>query len=296
VKKLPRIGARIIKSSAAVTLCMAVYWLRTLLPLGNGIPFYSALSALWCMQPYQNTTKQMAFQRTAGTFIGAFYGLVILVVIKLLNINSQMIVYFTASVMLIVVLYTTVVMNKKNASFFSCVVFLSIVLTHSFDENPYIFVLNRILDTFIGIGIGVGVNEFRLPKKHNNSILYVSGIDSVLISDSPYSVPYSKVELNRLISDGMNFTISTIHTPSELIPLMSGVNLKLPVIVMDGAALYDISDNSYFETELLDNETSSYAEQIIKANGFECFVNVLYDHTLLVYYDSLVNEAEIKSG
>lgn len=294
MKKLPRIGARIIKSSAAVTLCMAVYWLRTLLPLGNGIPFYSALSALWCMQPYQSTTKQMAFQRSAGTFIGAFYGLVIILVIQLLNINSQMIVYFTASVMLIAVLYTTVVMNKKNASFFSCVVFLSIVLTHSFDENPYIFVLNRILDTFIGIGIGVGVNEFRLPKKHNNSILYVSGIDSVLISDSPYSVPYSKVELNRLISDGMNFTISTIHTPSELIPLMSGVNLKLPVIVMDGAALYDISDNSYFETELLDNEISSYAEQIVKANGFECFVSVLYDHTLLVYYDTLVNESEIK--
>ena len=95
-------------------------------------------------------------------------------------------------------------------------------------------------------------------------VLYVSGIDSVLISGSPYSVPYSKVELNRLISEGMNFTISTIHTPSELIPLMSGVNLKLPVIVMDGAALYDINDNSYFETEPLDNEISNSAEKIIK--------------------------------
>lgn len=294
LKKLPRIGARIIKSSAAVMLCMAVFFLRKMLPLGNGIPFYSALAALWCMQPYQSSTKQMALQRSAGTIIGAFYGLLILVIIQLLNVNSQIAVYFTASLMLIPVLYTTVILNKKNASFFSCVVFLSIVLTHSFDDNPYFFVMNRILDTFIGIGIGVGVNEFRLPQKHDNSILYVSGIDSVLISDSPYSVPYSKVELNRLISEGMNFTISTIHTPSELIPLMSGVNLKLPVIVMDGAALYDINDNSYFETELLDNEISTSAEQIIKDSGFECFVSVLYDHTLLVYYDSLVNEAEVK--
>lgn len=294
IKKLPRIGARIIKSSAAVALCMVIFFLRTLLPLGNGIPFYSALSALWCMQPYQSSTKQMALQRTAGTMIGAIYGLFILLAIQLLNIDSQILVYFTASVMLTPVLYTTVVMNQKNASFFSCVVFLSIVLTHSFDENPYIFVLNRVLDTFIGIAIGVGVNEFRLPKKHNSSILYVSGIDSVLISDSQYSVPYSKVELNRLISDGMHFTISTIHTPSELIPLMNGVDLKLPVIVMDGAALYDISNNSYFETELLENKISSCAEQIINANGLECFVSVLYDHTLLVYYGSLVNEAEIQ--
>lgn len=292
MKKLPRIGARIIKSSAAVMLCMAVYFFRTLLPLGNGIPFYSALAALWCMQPYQSTTKKMALQRTAGTFIGAAYGLIILIAIQLMNIHSQMIVYFTASAMLVPVLYTTVVVNKKNASFFSCVVFLSIVLTHSFDENPYLFVLNRILDTFIGIAIGVGVNEFRIPHKHKGSILYVSGIDSVLVSDSPYSVPYSKVELNRLISEGMNFTISTIHTPSELIPLMNGVNLRLPVVVMDGAALYDITDNSYYETVPLDNDTGRTAEEIIRRHGFECFVSVLCDHTLLVYYDNLVNQAE----
>ena len=50
-EKLPPIGARIIKSALSVALCMVVYWLRTLLPVGNGIPFYSALAALWCMQP-----------------------------------------------------------------------------------------------------------------------------------------------------------------------------------------------------------------------------------------------------
>ncbi|MCQ2417002.1 MAG: HAD hydrolase family protein [Oscillospiraceae bacterium] len=291
-RKFPKPGARIIKSSIAVSLCMMIYFLRTLLPLGNGIPFYSALAALWCMQPYQNSTKEMALQRSAGTLIGAVYGLIILVFIQLCNVNSQMLVYFTASVMLIPVLYTTVVMNKKNASFFSCVVFLSIVLTHSFDENPYLFVLNRILDTFIGIAVGVGVNEFRLPVKHDDATLFISGIDSVLISDSPYSIPYSKVELNRLIAEGMNFTISTIHTPSELIPLMAGVNLKLPVIVMDGAALYDISDNTYLETVALDNDVSNAIVSYIRAHGFECFVSALYDHTLLNYYDGVINEGE----
>ncbi|MGN0605405.1 MAG: HAD hydrolase family protein [Oscillospiraceae bacterium] len=293
-KKLPSIGARIIKSSIAVVLCILTYYIRTLIPIGNGIPFYSALAALWCIQPYAYTTRKMAEQRISGTFIGAFYGLLFLLILHFIGVSSPTVVYLAASVIIVPVLYTTVLLNKKNASFFSCVVFLSIALTHSFDDSPYIFVLNRVLDTCIGVGIGIGVNNFHIPVKHDNNTLYVSGIDDVLISESPYSIPYSKVELNRLISEGVKFTISTIHTPSELIPIMSGVNLKLPVIVMDGTALYDLNDNSYFETVPLSDEISQTAESIIINNNFQCFTSVLYDHTLLVYYNNLVNKAEIK--
>ena len=66
----PPVGARIVKSSVAVGLCMVVYYIRTLFPVENGIPFYGALAALWCMQPYNDTTKNNALQRTFGTFTG----------------------------------------------------------------------------------------------------------------------------------------------------------------------------------------------------------------------------------
>ena len=132
-KKFPSIGGRIIKSAIAVALCMVIYYLRTLLPIGNGIPFYSALAALWCMQPYADSMKNNAGQRSIGTFTGAVYGLLFIVFLHTAAITSPVIVYLLASVMIIPVIYTTVVMNKRNASFFSCVVFLSIALTHSFD-------------------------------------------------------------------------------------------------------------------------------------------------------------------
>lgn len=57
--------------------------------------------------------------------------------------------------MIVVVLYTTVVMKKKQASYFSCVLFLSIVVNYITDVNPYLFVWDRFLDTLIGILIGV---------------------------------------------------------------------------------------------------------------------------------------------
>lgn len=291
-KNLPPIGARIIKSSIAVALCMVIYYIRLLLPVGNGIPFYSALAALWCMQPYADTTKNNAGQRAIGTFTGAAYGLVFIIILHFIRLTEPIIVYFAASAVIIPVIYTTVVMDKRNASFFSCVVFLSIALTHSFDENPYLFVLNRILDTFIGIGVGIAVNSFHMPVKHDNKTLYVSGIDSVLISDSPFAVQYSKVELNRLIAAGVHFTISTVHTPAEVQSIMKGVDLKLPLIVMDGTAMYDLKEKRYLEAEFLPDDISTKAEKIIADSGMHCFVNVMYDTTLLIYYGEFRNSAE----
>ena len=291
-KKLPSIGARIVKSSVAVAFCMVIYYLRTLLPVINGIPFYSALAALWCLQPYSVSAKNNAGQRSIGTFIGAAYGLAFIVFLHFVGLIQPIMVYLLASIMIIPVIYLTVILNKRNASFFSCVVFLSIALTHSFDDNPYLFVFNRVLDTFIGIGIGLAVNSFHLPIKHDSETLYVSGIDSVLIPDDRSAYAFNKVELNRIIESGVKFTISTIHTPDEVKSLMKDVSLKLPIIVMDGAALYDLNEKEYLETEFLQTDICEAAEKIIANTGMHCFVNVLYDTTLLTFYGDLRNSAE----
>ena len=292
IRKLPPVGGRMIKSAVAVALCMVIYYIRTLLPIGNGIPFYSALAALWCLQPYHETTKHNAGQRSIGTFIGALFGLAFIDAMRAAGLETPVIVYLLASIVIIPVIYLTVLLNKRNAAFFSCVVFLSIALTHSFDDDPYIFVLNRVLDTFIGIGVGLAVNNFRLPVRHDSDTLYVSGIDQVLIPDDHSSTQYSKVELNRLIEAGVRFTISTIHTPAVVMSLMKGVDLRLPLIVMDGAAIYDIKEKEYIEAEFLPSEVSERAEQIIAEAGIQCFVNVMYDSTLLIFYGEFHNDAE----
>lgn len=291
-KKLPPIGARIVKSSVAAALCMVIYHIRTLLPVGNGIPFYSALAALWCLQPYHETAKSNAGVRSIGTFVGAVFGLLFMIVIRVLQIGTPVLVYLLAALAVIPVIYITVVLDKRNAAFFSCVVFLSIALTHSFDDDLYIFVFNRVPDTFIGIGVGLGVNNFRLPLRHDSETLYVSGIDGVLIPDDDNNMKYSKVELNRLIESGVRFTVSTVHTPAVVMSPMKSVDLRLPLIVMDGAAIYDIEEKEYIEAEFLPKDISEKAEALIVRNGIHCFVNVMYDSTLLIFYSDFHNTAE----
>ena len=97
----------------------------------------------------------LALQRFLGTLIGAAYGLLYLLLFpKISELWNAAVVTGLVGV----VLYTTVLIKRKQASYFSCVVFLSIAVNHAKDLNPYLFVWNRCLDTIIGILIGVAVN------------------------------------------------------------------------------------------------------------------------------------------
>ena len=282
--KLPAIGMRITKSAVAVLLCYLVSFLR-----GNsGIVFYSQLAALWCMQVYVSNTKKNALQRFIGTVVGALYGLVYLLLRNEMNhtkIYTELLDAVIISGFIVIVLYTTVLMKKKQASYFSCVVFLSIVVNHVTDTNPYLFVWNRFLDTMIGIIIGIGVNCFSLPKEKRKDILFVSGLDDTLLNKKDNLSDYSKIELNRMLDEGANFTISTMRTPASLMEPMWGIRLKLPVIAMVGAVLYDINENRYLKVYVISNSTSRKVLDLMKQEGLACFTNVIIDDMLVIYYE-----------
>lgn len=288
---LPPIGMRIIKSALAILLCYIVSFAR-----GNsGIVFYSQLAALWCIQMYTANSKENARQRLIGTLIGAIYGLIYLLLRE--RMENYIVIPISAdacviSALIIVILYTTVLIHKKQASYFSCVVFLSIVVNHVRDTNPYLFVWNRFLDTVIGIMIGIGVNTFSLPKEKRKDILFISGLDDTLINRQENLSDYSKVELNRMLDEGVNFTISTIRTPASLMEAMRDIRLKLPVIAMDGAVLYDIREKTYLKVYIISNASAERILKIIKQADLTCFVNVIIDDMLVIYYEETRDEIQ----
>ena len=286
---LPRIGQRIIKSAAAVFLCFVVDWLRN----GEGIVFYSQLAALWCMQDYINETKKKAYQRTIGTVVGALYGLAVLVLythINMTEVSEKLFESITVSLMIIAVIYTTVLINKRQASYFSCVVFLSIVINHITDANPYLFVWNRFLDTMIGIFIGVAVNTFHLPHAFNKDTFFISGLDDTLLDKNDNLSAYSRVELNRMLDSGLLFTISTMRTPASLIEPLKDIRLRLPVIVMDGAALYDIKEKMYVRSYVISSDTANKVTEFLSEQGVVWFTNVIIDDMLVIYYQETDDE------
>jgi len=282
--KLPGIGMRIIKSSVAILVCYLIDMLRG----GQGIVFYSQLAALWCIQMYRSNTKQNAIQRTIGTVVGALYGLVYLLFAPLFinqPIVGSILNAVAISAMIIPVLYTTVVLKKQQSAYFSCVVFLSIVVNHVQDINPYLFVFNRFLDTMIGIAVGLIINDIRLCRHPDRETLLISGLDGMLLGKNEMLNDFSKVELNRMIDDGMKFTVSTMRTPASIIEPMKDIRLNLPVIAMNGAVLYDTTKHSYIKAYVISKETSQKVMEMINQAGVCSYANVLIDDMLVIYYD-----------
>ncbi|MGN0160308.1 MAG: HAD hydrolase family protein [Lachnospiraceae bacterium] len=302
---MPKIGLRIIKSAIGVFLCYVVNLLRN----GQGIVFYSQLAVLWCMQDYVSETKAKARQRSWGTVVGALFGLVYLILERGLDrlfcsggLTSHMMMFLDSplaklcrglsmSFFIVIILYATVLMKKKQASYFSCVVFLSIVVNHASDSNPYLFVWNRFLDTMIGILLGIFVNTFSLPRKKHREILFVSGLDDTLLSKQNNISDYGRVELNRMLEEGLSFTLSTIRTPASLMEPMKDIHLKLPVIVMDGAALFNLREKRYELVYVISSELSRKMVEFFKKHKEPCFINVVVDDLLMIYYED--TEVEI---
>ncbi len=249
--------------------------------------FYSQLAALWCIQMYRSNTTKNAIQRIIGTCVGALYGLVYLLVFPhLVGVvqSAFWVETIMVSLCLLFVLYTTVLLKKNQASYFSCVVFLSIVINHAHDVVPYLFVWNRFLDTMIGIVIGILVNDIKICINPDKETLFVSGLDDTILNIDENLSPFSKVELNRMIDSGLKFTISTIRTPASLIDPMKDVRLRLPVIAMNGAVLYDTQKNSYIKISSINKDLSSQLMEIILESNLCWYANVIVDDVLLIYY------------
>lgn len=289
-KHLPGVGQRITRSVCAVFLCFVVYYLRG----QKGIPFYSALAALQCIQPYMESSTKMAKQRISGTLIGAAWGLAVLLLLMVpgYDLQGTMINYALISLVTGAVLYSAALLGYKNASYFSSVVFLSITVNHMADDNPYLFVFNRVVDTLIGVAMAILMNSIHLPRIKKDDVLFISGVDDTLLTKTSKLTPFSKIELNRLIDGGAKFTLSTHRTPATLMESVEGIHLKLPVIVMDGAAIYDIREHAYLMTCAIPGEQSRTIAGLLKKNNLNYFANVIIDDLLVIYYETLANEAE----
>lgn len=282
------IGLRLIKSAIAVWICFMIYFLRG----REGIPFYSAIAAILCMQNYTENSKTVAVNRIIGTMIGAFYGSLILA-IKFMVFNEledNILYYSMLSLAIIPVIHTTVQIKKPQVAYFTCVVFLSIAANHILDEKPFIFVLNRVLDTLIGIIVSLGVNTIKIPTRKQKDILFISGIDNTLLMPNDAITPYSKIELNRLIDEGANFTVATERTPASVMESLRDIHFKMPIIVMNGAALYDIKERKYIHTFTLQYDRVKAILNVLDREGIGYFLNVVIQDILLIYFTSVTNK------
>ncbi len=287
--KLPIPGQRIVRSVLAVWLCFAVYLLRG----RHGIPFYSVIAALQCIQPYNREMHKVGRKRVVGTLIGAFWGLAVLLLeLELIGrgVPDELLHYLLLGLMVGVVIYSTVLLQATENAYMAAVVFLTVAYSHIEDANPYLYALNRVVDTVLGVGLAELINRIHLPRRRNTQVLYTSSLMDTILGRSHRLSPYSKVELNRLLEDGAKFTLSTTQSQATVRELLQGVELRYPIITMDGAALYDMKSLQYLRTLPLPEDKGRRIMAWIREQGLGCFTNSIEEDLLVIRYAELSNE------
>ena len=284
---IPVPGQRIFRSVLAVWLCLAVYLLRG----KGGIPLYSLVAALSCMQPYTSDMNTAANKRLLGTIIGAVWGL-LFVLLERVILGGDFVDDW-GHILLVglfvgIVIYFTVLVKVNENAFFAAAVFLTVAVSHIDDANPAIYALNRLLDTAIGIVISEILNRLHLPRLQNRKTLFVSTIGETIVHNHKMS-PYTKVELNRLIQSGAMITVSTVESQATVRELLPGIDLQCPIITLDGAALYDMRNMLYLKTVPMADENAKLAMDWAHEQGLHFFSSSIKENLLIIHYAELAN-------
>lgn len=288
---IPKIGMRMIKSAFAVLICILIHTIRG----AKGDPFYSVIAAILCMQPQVENSRKVAWNRIIGTLVGAFVGTIILAIEQnCIPYDWFLLRYVIISFSIIPTIYITLLLKKPTASYLSCVVLMSVTIVHDADTSLFYFVFNRVLETIIGILVSLCINRVQLPRKHQKDILLVTGLDGSLLGEDGKMGAYTNIELNYLIADGANITIATERTPASLLSALGDVKLKLPVIAMDGAVLFDTNEKRYLSCQAIPLEFVKKMCAIFEQMGKHYFVNLVLEDALLIFYGTFHNDVEAK--
>lgn len=81
---------------------------------------------------------------------------------------------------------------------------------------------------------------------HNLDTLYISDLDGTLLTPECKVSDETASALNTMIANGLFFTVATARSASSAAPLLEKLNLRLPVILMNGVVIYDMENGSLF--------------------------------------------------
>lgn len=187
-------GIVIIRAAISVFICCLIYLFFN---IGTGAPFYSAIAAVICVQPEIKSTFRIGLNRTIGTLIGGFTGMLALFIIRGISLESHPVwANLLISACIIPLMYMAEIVKRKPRIPFTttseqkiplpiapfkyladfmrknaltnitCIAFLSVTITHGADISISGFAINRMIDTLLGVFVSFFINIIPVKPAH----------------------------------------------------------------------------------------------------------------------------------
>lgn len=156
-----KIGLRSIKTSISIFLVLLI---GVVFKRDN--TFYAVIAAIVCMQPSYEKTFKLGIDRFIGTTIGGICGYLLLELSTVIPNYRERWFIIIVPISILIIIYCCNIVGVKGAISICCIVFCSVAVnSQRVVDGAFLYVLNRVIDTTIGIVIAIVVDKFFFPKK-----------------------------------------------------------------------------------------------------------------------------------
>ena len=122
--------------------------------------------------------------------------------------------------------------------------------------------------------------------------LYLSDLDGTLLRSDGSLSPFTRDAISALSRAGALFTFATARTYATVIPMFRGVDLRQPLVLMNGVVIYDPVRKRTLRHHPLPVAIGRKAEEIFAKYGKNPMLYFETDSTMRVEYKSLCNEPQ----
>ncbi len=289
----PQVGQRMIKTAIAVFVCLLIY--RLMGYQGSTMPVESVITAIVCMQPFISDSRAFALNRIAGTLMGAAWGMAFLLLLYGIPPLGQnvLVLYALMAAGVLVSVYTAVSLGKADASGLAAIVFICIVATFPDIDSPLIDVIRRIRDVMIGMTVAIAINVAQMPReKQRDKVFFVPA--KTLVPNRFAKIPPTILyRMNRLYEDGAKICLVLEHAPALFTMQMSSCHVSVPLIVMDGAAIFDTNENRYLYAERIPKDQAIWLQEWLRERGVSYFTYIIRENRTCIFHEGTINEQEL---
>ncbi len=286
------IGRRIIKTSVAVTLCLFFYMWRGY--QGESMPAEAAITAIICMQPYVHDTQKSALTRLAGTMIGALWGFTFLLLMLLFPAlgGNLLLLYPLMGVGTLLSLYSAVLLRKQDAAGLAAIVFVCVVIVFPDITDPMDQAFHRMLDVLVGTVTALAVNAVHLPRHRLRGRIFFVRMKDLAEDQFSRLTPAVLFRLQNLYQEGAKICLMSQHAPAFHASQLDHVIFPVPLIVMDGAAIFDANENVYLSVTHPDVASCRWLIKRLENMRISFFVYTVHRDRNCIYHHGPLSEAE----
>lgn len=123
------------------------------------------------------------------------------------------------------------------------------------------------------------------------STLYITDLDGTLLNSDGVLSEYTKQKINEFSERGIHFSFATARSVMSAAPLLAGVKISAPAVLMNGVFVYDTNEKKAVSYNEIPPSNLKEIAEIFKAHGMHFFL-FLYgdDGEMYMEYDELDGE------